>query len=67
MRYLRKKAVAERYGVTTRTVETMVQDKRIPAPDLYNARSPLWREDKLNRADKEVAKARAKQQQQATA
>ena len=31
-KYLRKKAVAERYGVNDRTIDRMAKDKRLPAP-----------------------------------
>jgi hypothetical protein len=36
--YLRKSGVAARYATTTRNVERMVDDRRIPPPDFYNGR-----------------------------
>jgi hypothetical protein len=54
--YLRKKGVAARYGVDPRTVPRMVKDKRIPPPDLYNGRFPLWDEATLDASDREAAR-----------
>ena len=56
--YLRKKSVAARYGVDPRTVPRMVEDGRIPAPDLYNGRFPLWDEAALDANDREAARER---------
>jgi hypothetical protein len=51
--YLRKKGVAKRYGnVDVRTVERMVDDGRLPPPDLYSGRFPLWDENNLDAHDK---------------
>jgi hypothetical protein len=51
--YLRKRQVAQRYGnVHERTVPRMVADGRLPPPDLYNGRFPLWAEDTLDAHDK---------------
>lgn len=50
-RYLRKKAVAERYGVDDRTVDRMKEDGRIPPP-FYRGKFPLWDEDELDRRDR---------------
>lgn len=55
--YLRKKQLAARYQTTDRTIERMVDDGRIPSPDLYNGRFPLWDEAKLDENDR-VAAAR---------
>ena len=38
-RYLRKRAVAERYGVHERSVDRMKNDGRLPPPDFYNGRN----------------------------
>jgi hypothetical protein len=56
-RYSRKKAVAKRYGdVHERTVPRMVADGRLPPPDLYNGRFPLWAEDTLDAHDRKAAR-----------
>ena len=39
--YLRKKAVAERYGCHERTVDRMAEDGRIPSP-IHKGKFPLW-------------------------
>jgi predicted DNA-binding transcriptional regulator AlpA len=54
--YLRKNAVAQRYGVHVRTVERMIEDKRLPRPH-YNGRFPLWSEDELDASDRAFAVA----------
>ena len=61
-RYLRKKALAKRYGgVNERTIPRMVADGRLPPPDMYNGRFPLWNEAKLDRWDRKAAlEARAR-------
>jgi hypothetical protein len=52
-RYLRKKAVAKRYGdMNERSIPRMVADGRLPPPDLYNGRFPLWAEDTLDAHDR---------------
>jgi hypothetical protein len=57
--YLRKRQVARRYGdVNERTVPRMVKDGRIPPPDLYNGRFPLWLEDNLDAHDRKAVLAR---------
>ena len=53
--YLRKNAVAVRYSTTPRNVERMVEDGRLPPPDFYNGRFPLWGEDKLDENDRRAA------------
>jgi predicted DNA-binding transcriptional regulator AlpA len=45
-KYLRKKAVAERYGCTDRQVDRMAAEGRIPKP-FYLTRFPLWSEEEL--------------------
>jgi hypothetical protein len=55
-RYLRKKAVAKRYGnVHERSIPRMVEDGRIPPPTIFNGRFPLWDEAVLDAHDREVA------------
>jgi hypothetical protein len=56
-RYLRKKAVAKRYGdVNERTIPRMVKDGRLPPTDLYNGRFPLWAEDTLDAHDRKATR-----------
>jgi predicted site-specific integrase-resolvase len=50
-KFLRKQAVAERYGINVRTVERMVLDGRLPAP-VYRGKFPLFAEDELDAADR---------------
>lgn len=50
-RFLRVKAVAERYGVSTRTVPRMVKDGRLPLPH-YRGKFPLFDEAELDAADR---------------
>jgi predicted site-specific integrase-resolvase len=54
--FLRKYAVAQRYGVDVRTVERMTQDGRLPSPH-YRGRIPLWDEDALTASDRAAAVA----------
>jgi predicted DNA-binding transcriptional regulator AlpA len=53
-KFLRKRAVAERYGFNIRTVERMIEDGRLPRP-VYRGRYPLWDEDELNASDRAAA------------
>ena len=53
-RYLRKKAVAERYSVNLRTVERMKDDGRLPPP-VYRGKFPLWDETELDASDRAAA------------
>ena len=50
--YLRKRQVAERYQTTDRNVERMAADGRIPKPDFYNGRFPLWDAAALDASDR---------------
>ena len=45
--FLRKRQVAARYGVGVRTVERMRDDGRLPEPDFYSGRFPLWSDQLL--------------------
>jgi hypothetical protein len=53
--YLRKSAVATRYGVTPRNVERMAKDGRIPPPTIYMGRLPLWDQQTLDENDRAAA------------
>jgi hypothetical protein len=62
-RYLRKKAIAARYGnIHERSIARMVGDGRLPPPDLYNGRFPLWSEDMLDRHDRKATQALARRE-----
>jgi hypothetical protein len=62
-RYLRKKQVARRYGdVHERTIPRMVADGRLPPPDLFNGRFPLWSEDLLDAHDRKATRALARRE-----
>jgi predicted DNA-binding transcriptional regulator AlpA len=50
-KYLRKKAVAERYSVDARTVDRMALDGRLPKP-IYITKFPLWDEEALDACDR---------------
>jgi hypothetical protein len=54
-KYSRKAQVAARYQVDVRTVPRMVEDGRIPPPDFYNGRFPLWDDEKLDENDRRAA------------
>jgi predicted site-specific integrase-resolvase len=51
-RYLRKAAVADRYSVTTRSIERWVEEGRIPRPQYPTGRLPLWDEEQLEASDR---------------
>jgi hypothetical protein len=53
--YLRKSDVATRYATTPRNIERMVKDGRLPQPDFYNGRMPLWSKDRLDEIDRHAA------------
>jgi hypothetical protein len=52
-RYLKKKDLARRYGNCIKTVERMWKEGRIPPPDIWNAKSPLWSEDSLEKHERQ--------------
>jgi hypothetical protein len=52
-KYLKKKDLARRYRNTIKTVERMWKDGRIPEPDIWNAKSPLWSEASLEKHERE--------------
>jgi|GraSoiStandDraft_4_1057263.scaffolds.fasta_scaffold2918313_1 hypothetical protein len=60
----RWRSLAGRYDVTIRTAERMVADGRLPRPDFYLGRLPIWTDETLDAADalrarKPVAEASA--------
>jgi predicted site-specific integrase-resolvase len=52
--FLRKRQVAERYNVTTRTVERWSEDGRLPPP-IYRGIVPLWDLSELETQDHAAA------------
>jgi predicted site-specific integrase-resolvase len=55
-KYSRKRAVAERYGVSERTVDRYVEVGRLPAPVyLPGSRIPLYEESALEECDRKAA------------
>jgi hypothetical protein len=44
-RYLRRHHLADRYGVDVRNIDKMRVDGRLPPPDVFIGRTPLWDED----------------------
>jgi hypothetical protein len=64
--YLRKQQVANRYQTTPRNVERMAKDGRIPAPEFYNGRFPLWDAAKLDENDRSAAARFARTEKGAT-
>jgi hypothetical protein len=56
MRWLRKKHLRERYGnVCDKTLERMIDDGRLPAPEFpFGNRIPAWEETKLDAHDRAV-------------
>jgi len=51
-RYLRKKHLRVRYGwESDKSVDRAWKDKRIPPPDLYQGKFPLWLESTLDEYD----------------
>jgi hypothetical protein len=54
-RYLRKREFAARYGITIRTLERMVGDGRLPAPDLRLGRLPMWSDEIVTANERRAA------------
>jgi predicted DNA-binding transcriptional regulator AlpA len=54
--FLRKRAVAERYGVNVRTVDRWAEDGRLPPP-IYRGIVPLWDQTELDTQDHAAAAA----------
>jgi hypothetical protein len=56
-KYLRKKAVALRYGYESdRSVDRAVAAGRLPKPDFYQSRFPLWSVHTLDAFDAALAR-----------
>jgi hypothetical protein len=57
-KHLRKKQLAARYGYDSdRSIDRAVKDGRLPPPDMYVGRFPLWGEDTLDAHDASAARA----------
>jgi hypothetical protein len=54
--FLRKRQVAARYNVVTRTVDRWSEDGRLPLP-IWRGRVPLWDLDELEAGDHAAATA----------
>jgi predicted DNA-binding transcriptional regulator AlpA len=52
--FLRKRQVAERYNVTTRTIERWSEDGRLPPP-IFRGIVPLWDQAELDAQDHAAA------------
>jgi len=52
----RKGDLANRYGVTPRSIDNMIEDGRLPPADFFLGRLPLWHAKTIEQA--EVAAAR---------
>jgi hypothetical protein len=56
-RWSRKRRVAKRYDVTTRTVDRMARDGRLPPPEYpLGPNLPLWNDAKLDAHDRRTNK-----------
>jgi predicted DNA-binding transcriptional regulator AlpA len=56
-RFLKKRQVAERYGISERETDRRVRDGRLPAP-YYHSRFPRWDEDELDACDRVASRER---------
>jgi hypothetical protein len=56
--FFRKRQLAQRYGVTIRTLERMVGDGRLPAPDLRLGRLPMWSDEIITANERRAAAER---------
>jgi hypothetical protein len=57
-RYLRKKQLRERYQYESdRSIDRAVKAGRLPQPDLYMGRFPLWGEETLDEHDRAATRA----------
>jgi predicted DNA-binding transcriptional regulator AlpA len=52
--FLRKRAVANRYGINRRTVDRWAEDGRLPPP-IYRGIIPLWDQAELDAQDHAAA------------
>jgi hypothetical protein len=57
-RYLRKAAVAARYGINVRSVERKVAQGTLPAPEYPAGRIPLWDENLLEQNERRAITGR---------
>jgi len=53
--FLRKLQLAKRYGVSERTIDRMRRQRRIPPPDLYAGRFPLWWDETIEGNERAAA------------
>ena len=53
-RFLPKRKVGDRYGVTPRTVDRWKKRKVIPPPDLTINNRDYWSEDRLEQHDRQL-------------
>jgi hypothetical protein len=53
--YLRQPQLAKRYDTTTRTIQRMRQEGRLPKPDMFIGPYPLWSEETLDAHDRAAA------------
>jgi predicted DNA-binding transcriptional regulator AlpA len=56
--FLRKRQVAARYNITTRTVDRWASDGRLPAPT-FRGHVPLWDLDEIEAGDRQATIERA--------
>ena len=56
--FLRKSAVATRYGINERTVDRMKRDGRLPAPIYMGRKVPLWDCAELDEFDRRATRQR---------
>jgi predicted site-specific integrase-resolvase len=52
--FLRKRQVAARYNIVTRTVDRWSADGRLPVP-IFRGKVPLWNETELDSQDRAAA------------
>jgi hypothetical protein len=56
--YLRKAQFAARYGITIRTLERMIDNGRLPKPDFFLGRLPVWSDEAIIANEKRAAAER---------
>jgi hypothetical protein len=47
--------LAKRYKTTDRNIDLMWRAKKLPPPDMYRGRSPLWSDETLDEHDRAAA------------
>jgi hypothetical protein len=56
VKWLRKRSVAERYDVGTRSIDRAVKENRFPKPEYpFRTKTPLWKEASLDSHDDSAA------------